>query len=315
MIKYLIVDKPLHTNRSDLYRNVLDSFKQPIFKEIFKDYDNYELLLYFLVSPPVNFGKYTLYPSPLKYKIQNDKNAYIGTTPIDDIVDDKSFLNLNYLDFYPKSYNNKLNKIEYEYYIVKPISTCGGKGITIINKNNLKKEYKNHIIQRYIENPYLIDGHKFDIRVNVLYIDKKVYVYHKTTFRLASKKYNYNNQTDIFAGLTNFSLHKNEKYIIFPENYMNKKEYNKLFSKLKDITKQFFQFLQKEIKMDFWNDKDNHYFNLFGFDYLIDDNGKIWLLEVNKRPGGLFNDIYKIMIQDMIKIIYKQEQSGFEQIL
>jgi len=313
-INYLVVDKPLNTERSDCYRNALKSFKNKNFKEIYYDYGNYNLLFYFLVAPPVNFGKYTIYSSPLKYIIQDNRDGYIGTTPIDDVVDDKSYLNLNKLDFYPKSYNNKINKIEYDYYIIKPNNTWGGKNISIVHKKDLKKEYKNHIIQRYIENPFLLDGHKFDIRVNVLYINDEVYVYNRVDFRLASKKYDYNNHTNILAGLTNVSLHKNKKYVKFPEKFLEKKEHDDLIKRLKDITKKFFEFLRKEIKMDFWNDKDNHYFNLFGFDYLIDDNNKIWLIEVNKRPGGLFDERYQTMIEDMIKVIYKQNQTGFEKI-
>ena len=329
IIKYIIVDKPLHTKRSDCYRDALKSLKNKNFKEIYDDYDNYNLLFYFLVAPPVNFGKYTIYPSPLKYIIQNNKNAYIGTTPIDNVVGDKSYINLNKLDFYPKSYNNKINKIEYDYYIIKPNNTWGGKNISIVHKKDLKKEYKNHIIQRYIKNPFLLDGHKFDFRVYVLWIDNKVYVNKNFYTRLAYKKYDYNNPTNLEAGLTNLLQHKILKYLVRGDEFL--KRYNKeypddnanfknLEDKIQKLVKEYFVFVKKSINkyLDFWNDKKNHYFNLFGFDILPDENGKLYLLEVNISPG--FNDTRKnslipIVLEDMIKIILKQKQKSFVKVL
>ena len=37
--------------------------------------------------------------------------------------------------------------------------------------------------------------------------------------------------------------------------------------------------------------KDRNHFKLFGFDYLVDDNLKVYLLEINDRPSLLMGDI------------------------
>jgi len=170
--------------------------------------------------------------------------------------------------------------------------------------------------------PLLLNGHKFDFRVYVLYIDNKVYVNKHFIARFTGKKYDYNKPHDIKAGLTNFSLHKNKNLILSETEFYKKykKEYkndrfnylnDKLLNKIIKLIKKFFTFIRKEIKMEFWNDKKNHYFNLFGFDILPDDKGKLWLLEVNKKPGLRVSRKNDIVMEDMIKIILKKNQSSF----
>lgn len=330
-----------------LYQDILNKkfkFKQLKGNKMWTDYD----ILIDLKAIPLNFGKqYTLYKSPYKDVIQNNKNAYIGSTPVDSIIANKHIMDYNTLSFYPKSFNINYEDSKYliklfdlfilyknKYYIIKPSFGSGGKDI-IVEYNeivNAIKDYKKDkyplVIQRYITNPLLLNGYKFDFRVYVLYIDNKVYVNKHFITRLAGKKYNYNKPYDIKAGLTNFSLHKNFSLILSETEFYKKykKEYkndrfnylnDKLLKKIIKLVKKFFTFIRKEIKMDFWKDKKNHYFNLFGFDILPDDKGKLWLLEVNKKPLLKWGKEYSKeeymteLVEDMINIILKKNQSSF----
>lgn len=55
-----------------------------------------------------------------------------------------------------------------KYYIVKPENGCQGKGIFLTNSPNKIEKSDPLIVQRYLSNPMLIDGLKFDLRVYVL---------------------------------------------------------------------------------------------------------------------------------------------------
>ncbi len=56
---------------------------------------------------------------------------------------------------------------------MKPVSKSQGKGIFLINKLSMISEWTEnnaepYIIQRYINNPLLVGGKKFDMRIYVL---------------------------------------------------------------------------------------------------------------------------------------------------
>lgn len=74
------------------------------------------------------------------------------------------------------------------------------------------------IVSKYITNPLLINGLKFDLRIYVLVtsIDPwRVYVYHEGLARFASEPYApQTSKQNKFAHLTNYSINKkNDKYI------------------------------------------------------------------------------------------------------
>ncbi len=75
------------------------------------------------------------------------------------------------------------------------------------------------LVSKYISKPYLINAHKFDIRLYVAvtsFCPLVVYVYNEGLTRFASEKYaistkNYDQQ---FVHLTNYSLNKVSKRFI-----------------------------------------------------------------------------------------------------
>ncbi|GIQ88714.1 tubulin-tyrosine ligase/Tubulin polyglutamylase, partial [Kipferlia bialata] len=90
-------------------------------------------------------------------------------------------------------------------WILKPIGLNRGRGISVIrgpqeckslieaardDKRLRKGSLKQWIVQRYIENPLLIDGRKFDIRAYVLIKgDGDCFIYHDAYLRLSSVPY------------------------------------------------------------------------------------------------------------------------------
>jgi hypothetical protein len=115
-------------------------------------------------------------------------------------------------------------------WIMKPTSRSQGKGIFIINKLAQIKKWSTqsrwaqmplkeaYVISKYIENPLLIGGKKFDLRIYVLvtsYRPLKAYQYVHGFARFCNAKYN-TDMVDIdnpFIHLTNVAIQKhNEEY-------------------------------------------------------------------------------------------------------
>ena len=66
-------------------------------------------------------------------------------------------------------------------------------------------------MQRYIENPLLIGGYKFDLRLYVCvpsYRPLTIYIYKEGLARFATEKFSLENLNDPLRHLTNFSLNK-----------------------------------------------------------------------------------------------------------
>jgi len=100
-------------------------------------------------------------------------------------------------------------------YIVKPSASSQGKGIFITsNFQEVSQLKQSSIVCEYIDNPLLLDGYKFDLRIYVALMSVnplRLYIYEEGLVRLATIKYTqatagakYNQYTH----LTNYSLNK-----------------------------------------------------------------------------------------------------------
>ena len=54
------------------------------------------------------------------------------------------------------------------YWIMKPLTKSRGKGITIVNEMAEVVSGEPMVMQRYLKNPLLLNGYKFDMRIFVL---------------------------------------------------------------------------------------------------------------------------------------------------
>jgi len=70
------------------------------------------------------------------------------------------------------------------------------------------------VVQKYVKQPALYRGHKYDFRIYVLVTSAispmQIFLYNDGLVRLASEKYdkNANNYDDHYVHLTNYSLNK-----------------------------------------------------------------------------------------------------------
>lgn len=109
-------------------------------------------------------------------------------------------------------------------WIWKPCSASCGRGIKVLSSDPPPEEMgelkrKRGIIQKYVPDPLLIDGYKFDLRIYVVvlsYDPLKVYINHEGLVRIATEKYT--SSTDSLSSrtmhLTNYSVNKmSDKFV------------------------------------------------------------------------------------------------------
>ena len=153
------------------------------------------------------------------------------------------------------------------------------------------------IIQKYLDNPLLYHNRKFDIRCFVL-IDSNLNVYFCKEGHLKGCSEFYDlNKTNKFIHITNYSFQKNssnfEKFEIGNEISYNdfkkflKKEgiplhkFDDMINQMKYLIKLSFKAVSnKLIKIN-----PVLCFEIFGYDFIIDNDFKPWILEINDNPG------------------------------
>lgn len=118
---------------------------------------------------------------------------------------------------FPEDYNRFESDREEEennvLYILKPVASSCGRGIKVIGKKTKLTKKEGYLASKYVCNPHLINGFKYDLRVYVLvtsYDPLRIYVYNDGLTRFATEKYtlNPNDLKKRFIHLTNFSVNK-----------------------------------------------------------------------------------------------------------
>ncbi|CAG9539461.1 unnamed protein product [Cercopithifilaria johnstoni] len=196
-------------------------------------------------------------------------------------------------------------------FIVKPVASSRGNGIFIIQSPGDIPLGSPMLVSRYIENPYLLNGHKFDLRLYVLvtsFYPLIAYMYSEGLARFASEKYSNNAKSyeQHFSHLTNYSLNKNNGKFIRNESadtedcghkwtlgallrklQNNGIDTNLLMVRVEDVVLKALFSVQGQIAAASKNvvAHSRCCFELFGFDILIDTDLKPWLLEVNLSPS------------------------------
>ncbi|CAN0229674.1 unnamed protein product, partial [Laminaria digitata] len=175
---------------------------------------------------------------------------------------------------------------------------------------------ENEKTQRYIHNPMLIDGRKFDLRLYVLVTSMeplRVYLFEEGLVRLSTKKYSLRNLRSRFTHLTNYSINKRSGSFKAPDD-SDGLEATESTSASKWALTFFWKYLEQSLgkaKSDQVQrsvedvvlrtmaaadgDMTTHAhqatrhrdccYELFGFDVLLDEHLKPWLLEVNISPS------------------------------
>ena len=177
-----------------------------------------------------------------------------------------------------------------------------------INEKNEKEEENNSgpmyycskiIIQKYIENPLLYKGRKCDMRVWVLIThNMKVYFFKEGHLKTCSITYDLNSK-DAFRHITNYSFQKysdnfqkfekgNEVPFYEFQKYIDEKYAEKNYKLNKDLVEQIKEIVSittRSVKDQINKNEHNYQFEIFGYDFMLDSNFNLFLIEINDNPG------------------------------
>jgi hypothetical protein len=158
------------------------------------------------------------------------------------------------------------------------------------------------IIQKYIDNPLLINKKKFDIRcymtiantkpilalfchgylrltMNDFVHDDNNLLTHLTNqfFQKKDPLYKEEKETTTWS-MEQFNAYVNE-HVAAPKNLPQDWVLNELPKRMQSIMLQVIQSIRFKLQ------RKIGYFGIYGYDFMIDDNMKVWLIEVNVNPA------------------------------
>jgi tubulin polyglutamylase TTLL5 len=96
---------------------------------------------------------------------------------------------------------------------LKPVGLSRGRGIELINRLEDVVFSEPVVLQRYVSNPFLVDGFKFDMRIYVLVTSinpLEAFIYREGFARLSTERYSLdeNLMDNKYIHLTNFSINR-----------------------------------------------------------------------------------------------------------
>ncbi|CAI2360093.1 unnamed protein product [Moneuplotes crassus] len=204
-------------------------------------------------------------------------------------------------------------KNEGKTYIIKPAMLSQGKGIFLTQNCDDINPRQNAVIQEYIDDPFLVDNLKFDIRLYVFVtsVDPlRIYLFDEGLVRFATEEYQApteENMKNIYIHLTNYSLNKkNKNFVVDDEN--GEKGYKRplkqfwaslkktgidtdvIHEEIKDIIVKTFLAVQPQLSHEYKScisdDLDGtNCFEILGFDIMLDEKLDPILIEINHAPA------------------------------
>ncbi|EOD08105.1 tubulin tyrosine ligase, partial [Emiliania huxleyi CCMP1516] len=188
-------------------------------------------------------------------------------------------------------------------WIMKPIGKAQGKGIFLFNKlsqiNEWRKDHRwkpdeaqteTYVVQRYIENPLLVGGKKFDLRIYALVTSFNplvCYLYCSGFARFTGFRYSSSAKKlgESYMHLTNVAIQKTapgydaDAGCKWPLRQLKLYLIGKLFAEMQEMIIASLLAVQKVMI------QDKHAFEMYGYDIMVDDQLKPWLIEVNSSPS------------------------------
>ena len=219
-------------------------------------------------------------------------------------------------------------------WIVKPSGLSRGRGISCIDQlNDILTNIKPHnhiVIQKYIENPLVIKGRKFDIRQWVLVTNFNpltVYLFDTPYIRFGAEEFHLDDFKNIFSQLTGNSIAKHSEKFENSEiegdmweieqfrEYLKERFGKDCWPEMQEKIKKIVIYALECAKHKIMNRKNSH--EVFGFDIMVDELLNVFLIEINLSPDWTYSTkvtekLVKIASEDMMKAVIDQAQENLK---
>lgn len=222
-------------------------------------------------------------------------------------------------------------------WILKPVGLSRGRGINIQCKLSDITYDRSTVVQKYIKTPYLLEGYKFDLRLYVLvtsFQPLECFLYTEGFVRVCSKPFDLSaeNLSDRLRHLTNTSLNRasddatpmnqgaklagayswecgsDNKYALpflwrkLRSDGIETSDVEQLWSDIQSVVLKSLLACEQQIA------GESNAFELLGYDILIDQSLKPWLIEVNSSPSLAMNTeldhrVKRQLLIDLLRII------------
>ncbi|KAK9819734.1 hypothetical protein WJX72_001737 [[Myrmecia] bisecta] len=216
-------------------------------------------------------------------------------------------------------------------WIMKPVGQSRGRGIVLLNNVHDVLYGEPMVLQRYVAQPMLIDGYKFDLRLYVVvtsFAPLEAWLYGEGFARFTTQPYSLapdlihnrlvhltnsavQSQRGAQAGLPDH-LHGNEQHLAGD----SKCSLARLWGLLRDrgmSQEALWSRISQLVLVALFAVQDAiphqpNSFELFGFDVMVDSNLKAWLVEVNSSPSlstdtPLDREIKGSLMRDLITLV------------
>jgi tubulin--tyrosine ligase len=211
-------------------------------------------------------------------------------------------------------------------WILKPSTLNNGDFIKLFNNvEELKKYYSqsnrlggNHVVQQYLPNPALIDGRKYTFRMPVVFTNYVgIFLYRQGYINISAHPFDLEDGfVDRKVHITNYVLDGEFSHI---EQRSTQKLANfaEIYSQMVTIVTAVTKALLK-IAPGYLKPQATKIFEVFGFDFILDQQGKVWLLEINQGPdaptfednvlsGILWDNFWTDIMEDFVLPIALQQ--------
>ncbi|KAK3249703.1 hypothetical protein CYMTET_7075 [Cymbomonas tetramitiformis] len=219
-------------------------------------------------------------------------------------------------------------------WVLKPAGKSRGRGIKLYNQLDMIMHYigeetpedDHWIIQKYMEHPLILFGRKFDIRQWVLVTNWNpltVWFYDECYLRFCAEDFTLTDVDNNFQHLSNNSIAKYsdkfdeegmgegnmwevQQFVRYLQRNYGEAEANAIWSKvnadMRSIVKMTMECAQAEVEARRGSCE------LYGYDFCIDSDFKVWLIEINCSPSlehstPVTERLCTSMMEDFVKVM------------
>ena len=215
-------------------------------------------------------------------------------------------------------------------WISKPLAGSCGRGIHLIAPGASFPLHEDVLVQRYLEQPHLLDGHRYTLRIWIVVLSLDpfvVYICRRGLTKRAATPYRQDSESysDKVMHLTNSDVQKGASNGLMPllsldeyERYLQREGHN--YSALWDevrtaCARAVLMTRQGLLDRSAWGSANHAPFELFGFDLIIDSDLKPWVIEMNRNPdmravwgtSGLEAEIKEAVLGELIDLAYRRD--------